>query len=713
MKYKRERTITAQLHPAKAEGKLLPALMRSSWRIYAALLVIALVAYADSFRAGLALDSRVIITEDVRIREVNAENLKLILAKDYWWPKAGDWLYRPVTTASLLANYAVFGNGENAAGYHWINFLLHCGNICLVYALALRLLGRAGPAFFAAALWGVHPLGTECVTNIIGRADLLAAMAVCGGLLLYLRSTTMQGWRLRAAAAALFAIAAAGVFSKENAAVLIGVMLLWDISFGIGEWRSATLRRAPAYAAVAGSLGVLWWARHTVFQGLPWPQPLYLDNPLRGAGFWPARLTALKVVGLDLWLLAFPLSLSSDRSYNQIPLAGGSDPSVWLAMAAIAGILAVALASYRRHPLVFWLAGFLGITLLPTSNLLFPIGTIMAERFLYLPAMAFGIALVAFTYRFAGQRRAAAMLAVLTTLYAGRTLARNLDWKDNLTLASSDVRTAPESARLHDMLAKALFEQDNQRNIDKAIREQERALTIFSPLPATKWSEMIPAHLGIYYAVKANMLGSPANAQSRPGFERSLAVLLRAREISRASEQAFDRAQIAHGKPLSVRPAFQLLYFYLASDYLNLGRWPEALEALRYGRNLDPRFLPAYDDLAIAYVGAGEPEWAGISLLEKAQMDGFSPAMLAAIRDFYTRVPEGACAVEEQGGALQFNVACPRLRKDLCLASVDLTQAFLEARASAQAREVRDTAMQSYGCPASQFESALANRPSP
>jgi len=253
---------------------------------------------------------------------------------------------------------------------------------------------------------------------------------------------------------------------------------------------------------------------------------------------------------------------------------------------------------------------------------------------------------------------------------------------------------------LHDMLAKALFEQDDRRNIDRVIREQEMAWAIASPLPPNLSSDLPPAHLGIYYGMKGNFLGSPANDQSRPWYEKSIAVLLRAREISRVSEKAFDEAQLAHGKPLSRRPAFPLLYFQLAYDYLNLGHYPEALEALQYGRNLEPRSPDFYDLMAIAYGAMGKPDRAVIALEEKAQIDGFKPAAIAAIRDLYRKIPDGACAVREQNGALAIDVECPRLRSDMCLASVELTQAFVEARNPAQASEIKNAARARYGCPA-------------
>ena len=89
-----------------------------------------LLAYSNSFSAGFSLDSRGILLED-RIRAATGENLQLILGHTYWWPYGESGLYRPLATLSYLFNYAVLGNGERSAGYHWVNFLLHVCNVLL------------------------------------------------------------------------------------------------------------------------------------------------------------------------------------------------------------------------------------------------------------------------------------------------------------------------------------------------------------------------------------------------------------------------------------------------------------------------------------------------------------------------------------------------------------------------------------------------------
>src|SRR5262245_39609439 len=104
----------------------------------AALGVMTILAFSNSFSAGFTLDNKGLLLEDPRIRQATAENLGLILHHTYWWPRGEAGLYRPFTTLSYLFNYAILGNADQPVGYHWINFLLHFGNVLLVYALARR-----------------------------------------------------------------------------------------------------------------------------------------------------------------------------------------------------------------------------------------------------------------------------------------------------------------------------------------------------------------------------------------------------------------------------------------------------------------------------------------------------------------------------------------------------------------------------------------------
>ena len=255
-------------------------------------------------------------------------------------------------------------------------------NVLLVFAVGRRLLGRIGPSALLAALWAVHPASTESVTNIIGRSDLLAAMATLSGFLMYVKSTQTAGPRRIAWLAGLGMVTAAGVYSKESAVMIIGVIALYELAWpGRRRWFDLLFGFVATGIPIAGML----LQRASVLAGSPPAEFPFTDNPIADADFWTGRLTALKVVAYYLAQAVWPWRLSIDYSYSQIPLVSGSAGD-WVLLVATLLAAAVWVGLWRWNRTAFFLAGFALIVFLPTSNLLFPIGTIRADRFLYLPA---------------------------------------------------------------------------------------------------------------------------------------------------------------------------------------------------------------------------------------------------------------------------------------------------------------------------------------
>ena len=159
------------------------------------LILLVVCSYANSFGNGFANDDHVIIVQNKLITQLR--DIPTLFARDYWAssrnlneaiPPPSTGLYRPFVMTTYALNYAV--GGLNPFGYHVVNLFLHLLATCLVYLLALRLNCSPGGAFVAAAVFAVHPLHTEVVTGIVGRAELLMAASALGGLVLVL-----NGWR--------------------------------------------------------------------------------------------------------------------------------------------------------------------------------------------------------------------------------------------------------------------------------------------------------------------------------------------------------------------------------------------------------------------------------------------------------------------------------------------------------------------------------------
>src|SRR5262249_52017485 len=154
------------------------------------------------------------------------------------------------------------------------------------------LFGNRERAFAAAAVWGLHPVLSESVTNIIGRSDLLSAFGVLAGLLCHIMASRRSGRRRARWLIGLLLAGTIAMFSKESGIVLLAVMGIYDLTFReSASWRA----RAPGYLVVLIPVCGFLYARSVVLAPLPGVRIGFGDNPLVAGGFWPARMTAIKV----------------------------------------------------------------------------------------------------------------------------------------------------------------------------------------------------------------------------------------------------------------------------------------------------------------------------------------------------------------------------------------------------------------------------------
>ncbi len=395
----------------------------------------AAVAYGNSLACGFAYDDGLVILGNRVVRE---GALTDVLGGSYWGslaPGARSHGYRPLTILSYWTQWRVAG--ETPWSWHAVNVALHVGCAWLVLATARRIgLGRLA-SMTAALLFAVHALHTEAVTGVVGRAELLATLGVLGALALHARGRT--SW-----AAAVLALGALG---KESALVF---PLLAAVEDAAGGRLRIRMRAYVAYAGVLlGFLGLRWLV---VGHPLPTFFASQLDNPLAHVGALSRAWGGLAVLGHFAALHALPLSLSADYGLGAlevpVPIASGWP---WLGLASLAlgaGVLALGLRRRRVVPALS--AALYVLALVPVSNLLFPIHTILGERLAYLASVGFclgaGVALGALCRRAPGF--GPLVLIALLGGHTVRTLVRNADWTDNVTLFDAAHRVTPGSARV-------------------------------------------------------------------------------------------------------------------------------------------------------------------------------------------------------------------------------------------------------------------------
>lgn len=696
MKHRKTRNRSGESTSGSVEkpGAITPALL------LAAIIGFTFFTYSNSFHALLLFDNDQVILKDTRVQAVTSDNIRRILTHAYWEANPTG-LYRPLTTLSYLFNFAILGDGPNPAGYHWFNFILHAVNIGLVYLLGLAIFEQAPAALLLSAIWGLHPLQTEAVTNVVGRADMLAAFGVLAALLCYRQALRSSGWRYGAWLAALVLAVTTGVFSKESAVVVVGVIALYDFTFVRGvSWRS----RFPGYIATAVPCLVYLYVRALVIASAPYEQVPFTDNPLVGAGFWTARMTAAKVLGGYLRLLVLPTPLSFDYSYNAIPLFGWklNDWEDWkaiLALIACSGAAVAAIVSLRRNKLVFFSIAFFFVTLSPASNLLILIGSIMGERFLYLPSVGFAAVLVwAFGRFFTGQpkyrKAAAVVLGVILIAFAARTYDRNDDWLDARRFWRSAIEAAPGSYKAH-IGATSNKLVATQKDWDRSLNDVGITLAILDGLPDVENAGNAYCDAGIFYRSLGERVAS-AGTSAESWYRKSLTALLRSEKILLAQDERYRMENAKRGMPgLSFLPS--ALYLEIGRTYTRLSDPHHALEAFERGRSLesDPDLL---EELASAYRTAGDPRKAAIALVEAMAVDPSRAPLSSKLVELYGEIDPQGCAVGRLGGSPSLNLDCPLVHSDLCTASRNVMGNFLRRRQQFEADAIRKVAVGELGC---------------
>jgi tetratricopeptide (TPR) repeat protein len=673
--------------------------------LLAAVIAFTFIAYSNSFHTPFLFDNDQVILKDTRIQAVTSDNVRRILAHSYWEANPSG-LYRPLTTLSYLFNYAVLGNEASPVGYHWFNLILHSINIGLVYALGLAIFEQIPAALLLSALWGLHPVQTESVTNIVGRADMLAAFSVLAAVLCYRKAVQSSGARYAGWIAAIALAVTAGMFSKESAIVVIGVIALYDLLFVQGlSWRL----RIPGYVAAAVPCLVFLYVRAQVIASAPFVLLPFTDNPLIGAGFWTARITAVKVIGRYFQLLVWPARLSFDYSYNAIPLfgwklSGWEDWQAVLALIACGAAAVAAVLAWRRSKLVFFGIAFFFITLAPASNLVILIGSIMGERFLYLPSVGFAVIAVWAFYAMRRTRQAEslscrAILGVILIAFAVRTYDRNLDWQDQQRFWRSAIEAAPGSYKAHiGAISNQL--QLTQQDWQRSLGDVSRALTTLDGLPDVRNAANAYCDAGIFYRSLGEKVKSKTEAAD--WYRKSLDALLRSEKILLVQDEKYRDENARRGKPgLTFIPS--VVYLELGRTYSRLSEPRKAIEAFERGRALesDPDVL---EELASAYRAAGDLHKAALALVEAMSVDSSRVQLTSRLVELYGEIDPGGCAVRRQGGAASLNVDCPLVHGDLCTASRNVTGHFLRRGQKVEAAAIRRIAVQELGCEAGGLE---------
>ncbi|CAM1296549.1 Uncharacterised protein g1588 [Pycnogonum litorale] len=473
--------------------------------------VVAVVCFANSYQGRFVFDDSeaIVNNKDVKL----STPLANLFFNDFWGTAVSSNIshksFRPLTVLSFRFNHWLVGSLDPTS-FHLTNIILHgivCVFVLLLFAIVLSTNRRFSSfseayeqspiaSMLCSLLFACHPIHSESVAGIVGRADLLCAMFFLFSFFSYVKSCSTNG--VISAVMLIFNVlfCMMSLLFKEQGITVFGLCLVYDIIvinevclddllIAISSLSSSSLRCCSSFdndctrrkyrskmnlhgfafritTLVASSM-VMLFSRWYIMGGSA-PSFQRVDNP---ASFMDTLLLRAVnynyIYSINAWLLIHPSWLCFDWSMGCVPLIKSlSDPrmtaviSFWI---AIAGLLysAFYLVNLKFKKILIMSFTFIVVPFLPASNVFFRVGFVIAERTLYLPSIGFCIIVVIGLHQLANHLSKSQMqifFVILLSSFTARCIQRSHEWTNEKLLFQSGLKVCPLNAKVHYNIAK-------------------------------------------------------------------------------------------------------------------------------------------------------------------------------------------------------------------------------------------------------------------
>lgn len=588
---------------------------------YLVLFVFAFALYANSIKNKYALDDEMVTLNNPRV-EMGIKGIPKILRSFHSIDNKSHYEYRPLVLITFALEYQFFGRNPYLS--HLINILLYAFTCVLIFYFLKNHVkfiswyslpqkkppGEPGILFalFITLLFTAHPLHTEVVDNLKSRDELLSMLFSLLASLSFLNYAD-EAKKSQLFSGFLFFFLA--MLSKKSAAVFIVIIPLLLYFLKDFSWKKLGAITCLGVAAILFYIGF----KNAMLSEKPLRAFQYFENPL----FFERGLTNSIPAGLyTLWkyieLLVFPHPLSYYYGYNQVPVAGWNNPKVWISLVFHAGIFFLAIKWFKAKHILSLAILFYLVALFPFSNIVIPAVGIIGERFAYVSSLGFCIAtayLLMKLFRIPleviekksmeGSKWPSPFFTltglVILALYSFKTITRNHDWKDHLTLYRHDIKHLGNSAKAHAMISNTIYPDlfkmpaGIQKNnlINECIFHYKKALEIYPD-----------------YTVSNNNIGS-IYFTFLGDFNTALPYFKRAVQLDSNYLEAYynlaytyeklgmpDSAVLNFEKVLTIKPTYVQAYERMNSIYFSTGNFDQAIELNLRAAGVMPEYGAMY-----------------------------------------------------------------------------------------------------------------------
>ncbi|HNQ68326.1 MAG TPA: tetratricopeptide repeat protein [Bacteroidales bacterium] len=501
------------------------------WKIFLVLGIFAFILYGNTLNHDYALDDAIVITNN-QFTQKGIDGIPDIFKYDTF---VGFWLtsykdrtaeqiqeekklvaggrYRPLSLATFALEIEYFGknikdaNGQivykgNPFVSHLINILLYLLTTIILFLVLKRLFPiddnkkwYLSLPFIVSILFLAHPIHTEAVANIKGRDEIMTLMGSLSALLFMLKYLdTKKMYFFILSSLSLFL----GLLSKENAITFLAIIPITVHYFTkhslIKNWKAFSLLISVA------SIFLIIRGRILGFGGHEEVAQEIMNNPFLLASGAEKMATIFFTLWIYIKLLIFPHPLTYDYYPHQIEIINWTNPGAFLPLLLYLAIGGYALYGLIKKKDVFSFSIWMYlIPLSVVSNIFFPVGTFMNERFVFISSIGFCLILGYLIYKYipkliknvqSSEYVMLLILVVIIGLYSFKTINRNKAWENDLTLFTTDVQVSSNSAKSNCSAGGKIIEEaqkpENKNNKAvhdemclKAISYLERAVEIY------------------------------------------------------------------------------------------------------------------------------------------------------------------------------------------------------------------------------------------
>jgi Flp pilus assembly protein TadD len=476
--------------------------------------------------------------------------------------------YRPIQEISDMIDYFLWG--EYPFGYHLTNVLLQAMVAVMVFIFLLYLSENLMIAGIAALFWAVHPVHTEAIAYIAGRADPLYGLFMLLSIVCFIifAKRTRSGTKTNIIYGLSIMFFILSLLSKEIIIAMPLLIFLYMFFFLKSTEKDHLYRKLKwnwvPYAVIVVVYG---WLRLTVLSFADIAPPSAFNKiPLIFR-----LLTFFRTIIIYVKLMIFPVGLHMERS---IAITKSIlHPAALIALGFIACVVWAAVKTYKHDRLVSFGIVWFFANLLPVSNLI-PINSFLAEHWIYMasigPFLLVGIGVYRlYSEKLSGRRMLQIGLLVLVALilamYGRATIIRNLDWKDEISFFNSTLKYHPKNARLYLNLGNTYYEKGQ---IEDAIEQYRKAIDINKK-----------------YAVAYGNIGSAYLHKKQP-----------------------DVAEEYLEKAISLKYNYPIAHYNLGIVYFQRRKYQEALNELKIATEQLPQLYQAWNMIGRVYIRIKKPQ---------------------------------------------------------------------------------------------------------